>query len=244
MRAFAMAFVFTLAMSGLAAAQPDLCPIDADEFEPDETATTTFLPKLCTWRNRGNNPFFKLTPGYRIVLEDDEERVVITVLDRTKDVAGVKTRVVVEDEFEKDGDEWVRVEKSFNYFARCEETNTIFYFGEDVDLYEDGVLVGSEGAWLAGRHGAKPGIIMPGTPLIGAKYYEEIAPEDSALDKGQIVAVDPNCEVEGQQFSRPCVFTEGSTDCGDDMDEKVYVAGIGIVFDDGLVLKNHGFIND
>ena len=244
MKAFAIAFTFILATSGFATAQPDVCPIPAEDFKPDESATSTFLPKWCTWRSRGNNPFFKLTPGYRIVLENDEEKVIVTVLDDTKVVQGVRTRVVVEDEFEKDGGEWVRVERSLNYFARCLETNSIFYFGEDVENYEDGVFVDSEGAWLAGRHGAKPGIIMPGTPLVGGKYYEEIAPEDSAVDKGEIVAVDPNCSVEGRRFDRPCVMTEGTNDCDDDQDEKVYVAGIGIVYDDGLVLTDYGFIDD
>jgi len=242
---FAVAFALALASSDVAGATPpDSCPIPADEFEPDPSATSTFLTKWCTWRSGGNNPFFKLTPGYQIVLEDDEERVVITVLDQTKWVDGVRTRVVVEDEFEKDGDEWVRAERSLNYFARCLETSTIFYFGEDVENYEDGVFVGSEGAWLAGKNGAKRGIIMPGTPLVGAKYYEEIAPEDSALDKGEIVAVDPTCDVEGHHFGRPCVTTVGTNDCDDDEDEKVYVAGIGIVFDDGLELVEYGFIDD
>jgi hypothetical protein len=237
------AAIVTLVFCGTAAAQ-DTCPLDADDFVPDPTATSVFLPKFCTWRTTGNNPFFKLQPGYRIVLEDDEEKVVITVLHRTKIVDGIRTRVVLEDEFERDGDEWERVEKSFNYFVLCEETRTVFYMGEDVELYEDGELVGSEGAWLAGRNGAKPGIIMPGTPLIGAKYYEEIAPEDEALDKGEIVAVDASCTVGDRHFRRPCVSTVGSNDCNDDNDEKVYVAGIGIVYDDGLELVRYGFIDD
>ncbi len=239
----ALALVLTLATSGGVGAVKDLCPIDAEDFEADPSATTSFLPKWCSWRTRGNNPFFKLQPGYQIVLEDDEEKVIITVEDDTKWVNGVLTRVVTEDEFEKDGDEWVRVEISRNYFARCLETNTIFYFGEDVENYEDGVFVDSEGAWLAGRNGAKPGIIMPGTPLVGGKYYEEIAPEDSALDKGEIVSVEQRCTVDGQTFNRPCVTTVGANDCNDDEDEKVYVAGIGIVFDDGLVLTDYGFVD-
>ena len=239
----ASAIALLVATAGPALAQ-DACPIPADEFEPDPSATTTFLPKWCSWRTRGTNPFLKLEPGYRIVLEDDEEKVVITVLDRTKWVNGIRTRVVLEDEFEKDGDEWERVEKSFNYLVRCDQTNTIFYMGEDVELYEDGVLVGSEGAWLAGRNGAKPGILMPGQPLIGGKYYEEIAPEDSALDKGEIISVSQSCTVGEQEFNRPCVMTVGTNDCNDDEDEKVYVAGIGIVYDNGLELTDYGFIGD
>jgi hypothetical protein len=240
----AAGLALVLVTAGGSAAQDD-CPIPAEDFEPDPSFTSVFLSRSCTWCTRGSNPFFKLQPGYRIVLADDEEKVIITVLHRTKLVDGIRTRVVLEDEYEKnDEGDWERVEKSFNYFVMCEQTGTIFYMGEDVELYEDGVLVGSEGAWLAGRNGAKPGIIMPGTPLIGAKYYEEIAPEDEALDKGEIVAVDASCTVGDREFDRPCVSTVGTNDCSDDTDEKTYVAGIGIVYDDGLELVRYGFVND
>jgi hypothetical protein len=239
-----LAAALTVAAAGTGIAQ-DACPIAPQDFEPDPSATTLFLPKWCSWRTQGNNPFFKLEPGYRIVLEDDEEKVIITVLDRTKWVDGVRTRVVVEDEFEKDGDELIRTERSVNYYARCEQTNSIFYFGEDVEMFdEDGNLISREGEWLAGRNGAKPGIAMPGTPLVGAKYYEEIAPADSALDKGEITAVEPRCTVDGEHFGRPCVSTVGTNDCNDDADEKVYVAGIGIVYDNGLLITDYGFIDD
>lgn len=220
------------------------CPVPADQFEPDPTATSVFLPKWCKWRTRGTNPFLKLRPGYQIVLESEEEKLFITVLDETKWVDGVRTRVVEEAEYEKDEDELILVERSLNYLAICSQNNSVFYFGEDVEFFdEDGNFIGSEGAWLAGRNGAKPGIVMPGTPLVGAKYYEEIAPEDTALDKGEILAVDASCTLGDRHFRRPCVTTAGSNDCDDDEDIKVYVAGIGIVVDDELELVDYGFVD-
>ena len=43
------------------------------------------------------------------------------------------------------------VEVSRNFYARCTQTGDIYYFGEDVDIYEDGVVVSHDGAWLAGK---------------------------------------------------------------------------------------------
>ena len=68
-------------------------------------------------------------------------------------VDGVETRVVEEYETE-DGE---LIEISRNYFAFCTETGSIFYFGEDVDIYEDGEIVSHDGAWLAGVDGAEAG---------------------------------------------------------------------------------------
>jgi len=36
----------------------------------------------------------------------------------------------------------------------------VYYFGEDVDVYRDGKVVGHEGAWLSGREGAKFGLMI------------------------------------------------------------------------------------
>ena len=62
----------------------------------------------------------------------------------------------------------------------------MFYFGEEVDDYKDGKLVGHSGAWQADEEGSKAGIMMPGTVMLGARHYQEIAP--NAMDRGEIVA--------------------------------------------------------
>ena len=246
------AWVFVLQLSlalgvGLvgtsARAQPG-CPIDSEDFEPDPEFTSNFATHTCDWRAGGSNQFMIIEPGYQIVLESDEERQVITALNQTKTVMGITTRVVEELESELIDGKWVKVERSLNYFARCKQTNSIFYFGEDVQIFdEDGNVISSEGAWLAGRNGAKPGIIMPGQVLVGGGYYEEIAPEDEALDKGRILSLERGCEVGDRTLNRLCVTIEGSTDCDDGTDEKVWAAGIGTVVDEDLELVSHGFVD-
>src|SRR5512145_1596114 len=83
----------------------------------------------------GANKYFILKPGYMLTLENQEEQkteplqLIITVLNETKIVNGIETRVVEERETEN-GE---LVEVSRNYFAVCKPSNDIYYFGEDVD---------------------------------------------------------------------------------------------------------------
>src|SRR5262245_6221396 len=137
---------------------------DSASVADEETGFTTDLGvEDCKFTATGRNPYFILQPGYQLVLagEDDEGvsvRVEITVLNqiemiRRDDLGKVKTRVVEEREFEDDE----LVEVSRNFFAICKRTNDVFYFGEDVDIYEDGEIVSHESAWRAGEDGAQPG---------------------------------------------------------------------------------------
>jgi hypothetical protein len=232
--------------AGLSAAQARPshadCPSPAASFVPDPEFTSSFGIEDCHFVNRGENPFFVLRPGWQIVLESDEEKAVITVLRDTRRVAGVKTRVVEELAFEKDGDEEVLIERSLNFFAICRPTNSVVYFGEDVEFFdEDGNPTGSQGAWRAGVNGAKPGIVMPGTMLVGGGYYEEIAPEDSALDKGRILSLEDGCAAGSFTFDRQCATISGENDCNADEDSKRYAAGVGVIADDELEITSFGF---
>jgi hypothetical protein len=83
---------------------------------------------------------------------------------------------------------------------------------------------------------------MPGTILVGGGYYEEIAPEDSALDKGRIASLDDGCEAGDFRFDQSCVTIVGSNDCDDGQDLKRYAAGVGVIADDELELTSFGFV--
>src|SRR5258705_6932024 len=67
----------------------------------------------------GRNPYFILEPGFTSVLEDSDERLVITVLDETRTVGGIETRAVEERENKNAG----LVEASRNYYAISRATN-------------------------------------------------------------------------------------------------------------------------
>ncbi len=202
-------------------------PEFSDDFRFDE----------CTFVNVGRNPFFILEPGHQSILEGDDDGVpvlkTVTVLDKTRLVDGVETRVVEEREFE---DEEL-IEESRNYFAICEETNNVIYFGEEVDIYEDGEIVSHDGAWLAGVDGVIPGILVPGTVLLGAKYYQEIAPE-LALDRAENIALDSEVETPFGTFTDTWETLETTPLEPGEESIKNYAPGIGLVFDDVIFLTD------
>jgi hypothetical protein len=191
----------------------------------------------CNLQTTGRNEYFILEPGYQLVLEGGDERLQITVLNETRMVNGVNTRVVEEREWKKGQVS----EVSRNYFAICEQTKDVFYFGEDVDIYENGKVVKHEGAWLAGVNGNKPGLIMPGTPKVGMRYYQEIAP-GVAMDRAEIVSVDDTCKTPAGTFAKCMKVKETSALEFFASEYKYHAPGIGLVRDEDLVLVKHGFI--
>jgi hypothetical protein len=191
----------------------------------------------CSLAATGRNQYLVLEPGFRLVLEGAGERLAITVLDRTKDVTGVTTRVVEEREW-KDGD---LIEVSRNFFAICPTTKDVFYFGEEVDDVKDGQVVGHAGAWLAGENGARAGLIMPGKPKAGMKYYQEIAP-DVALDRAEIVSLDETVETPLGVFSNGLKTRESTALDTNAKEFKTYAPGVGLVQEEALLLTDYGFV--
>lgn len=174
----------------------------------------------------GSNPYFSLVPGTKLEYEGGDTRLVVTVLDRTKAVDGVQTRIIEEREYE-DGKV---IEVSRNFFAIDTKTNDVYYFGEEVDLYKDGKLVGHEGAWLAGKESAKFGLMMPGKPTVGRMHYQEIAP-NVAMDRAKIVDLKARVVTPAGTFEN-CIKVEETTPLEPDAKEyKFYAPGIGLVQD-------------
>ena len=191
----------------------------------------------CDLQATGRSEFFILEPGYQIVLEGGNERVAITVLDETRTIDGVVTRVIEEREW-KNND---LIEISRNFFAVCESTGDTFYFGEDVDDYAAGEIVGHGGAWLAGEGDAKAGLIMPGDPAVGMRYYQEIAP-GVALDRAEVVSVNETLTTPAGTFT-DALKTEESSGLKNERDFKTYARGIGLIQDEALLLVEYGFVS-
>lgn len=182
----------------------------------------------------GKNPYFILEPGYRLQLKDNEATLTITVLNDTKLVDGVETRVVEERE-EASGQ---LTEVSRNYFAIDKTTNSVYYFGEDVDDYKDGKVVGHGGSWLAGEKGAKFGLMMPGKPKVGEKFYQEQAPEE-AMDRFEVVAVNEEFTTPAGTFKN-CLRTRESSAIEKGSEEKIYAPGVGLLKDEDFLLVKYG----
>lgn len=200
-----------------------------------EEFTESFRLDQCTFASSGRNPYFILDPGHKLVLEGIENkqlvRLEITVLYETKTIAGVRTRVVKELET-KDSQ---LVEISWNYFALCTQNNSAIYFGEDVDIYENGVVASHAGAWRAGVHGARAGVIMPGLALLGARYFQEIAPK-VAMDRAEILDNDDSLATPAGVFSNVLETEETTPLEPNSKGLKFYAPGIGLIQDGVLKL--------
>jgi hypothetical protein len=211
------------------------------ESEGENEYTSSFRAEDCTFTSTGRNPFFILEPNYQLVLSGgdagDVAQVMITVLNETRDVNGTETRVV--EERETLGGELAEISR--NFFAICEETNSVFYFGEEVDDYENSILIAHEGAWLAGEGANKAGVIMPGTILLGARYYQEIAP-DIALDRAEIIDMGEVIQTPSGDFTDTLITQETNPLEPDVAELKYYAAGIGLIQEEDLKLERYGFV--
>ena len=175
-----------------------------------------------------DNPYFPLTPGtvweYEATEGDSKERVVVTVLDKTKVVDGVTATVVHDLVTEADtGD---LVEDTYDWYAQDTKGN-VWYLGEDTKAYGD-KKVNTHGSWEAAVDGARPGLIMLAEPRTGRTYQQEYY-KGEAEDVGKVIAT-------GQKVTGPTgsydrvVQTEDTTPLEPDLVEhKWYAPGVGIV---------------
>ena len=187
----------------------------------------------------GENPFFVLKPGYQLTFANRDAKspvtLVITVLNETKTLGGIDTRIVEERE-SKGGD---LVEVSRNYFAISQKTGDVYYFGEDVDMYKKGKVVSHEGSWQHGAKGATFGLAMPAKPVVGSRYYQEQA-KGVAMDRAEIVSVTERITTPAGSFEG-CVKMKETTPLEpDNKDIKIYAPGIGLVSDANAELVKHG----
>ena len=213
----------------------------AAKAKSEPAFTDTFTVDKADLVSNGANRYFMLTPGFQLVLEgtpDGKKTVLtITVLNETKLVDGVETRVVEEKETENGQ----LIEISRNYFAISKRTNDVFYFGEDVDIYKNGKITSHEGAWLSGVAGARFGLMIPGSPLLGARYQQEVAP-GVALDRAEVVSVSETFETPAGKFTN-CLKTAESSALEKGNAEKLYAPGIGLIFDGELKLVKSGRVS-
>ena len=183
----------------------------------------------------GRNTYFILEPGYELVLADGDEQLVVTVLDETKRIGDFDTRVVEERE-RRNGN---LIEVSRNFFAISKQSKDVYYFGEEVDIYKGGKIVRHEGAWLAGQNGARFGLMMPGTPTLNARYYQEIAP-NVAMDRAEIVSLTDQRRTPAGNFTHVLKVAETNPLEPHALEYKYYAPDIGLLQDEQLKLVKYG----
>jgi hypothetical protein len=175
------------------------------------------------------NPYLPLSSLNLHVLEGQEEgaplRVELTRKTGTKTftVNGKQVETLILEERESVDGELAEV--SLNYFAQADD-GTVYYFGEDVDDYEDGEVVDHSGAWLYGVHTQKLGVIMPAQPKVGDRFR----PEDVAgitREDGTVVSVSETVTVPAGMFTNVLRVREDHPD--DEVEFKYYAPGVGLI---------------
>jgi hypothetical protein len=195
----------------------------------------------------GGNQYMSIDPGRTLILagESDGERVVkrIAALNRTKPIifeaAGYAKLAIARVVEEREWIDGELAEVSRSFLATCPDTGNVFQFGEEVDEYEDGEVVGHEGSWIVGEDGAKPGLVMPATFLLGSRYQHGNAP-GVAEDRVEHVSMGMKVETPAGTFTACISVMETSPlepDDGDDL--VIYAPGVGPIVDGALELVKY-----
>lgn len=91
--------------------------------------------------------------------------------------------------------------------------------------------------WRHRAAGATAGLAMPALPLLGARYYQEIAP-GVALDRAEVMSLDGTLRTPHGMVERVLVTKESSPLEPGVEELKSYGAGIGLVRDDDMLLMS------
>ncbi len=203
--------------------------------QPAEPFVKTFAVETGELTSTGRNDYFVLEPRHQATFVHGDEKLVITVTAATKIIDGVETRVVEERET-RGG---VLVEVSRNYFAISKKNGNVYYFGEDVDIFEKGKLASHDGAWRSGINGATFGLMMPGKATPHARYYQEVAP-GVAMDRAEIVSVTAQHKLPDITYTDVVKVEETTPLEPGHKEYKWYARGIGLIADGELELMRVG----
>ena len=227
-RMIPLVLLFALASTGYAQSSPAPNYNPTPVFSHPTAITHSYLPLGSL-----NQDILEGTEGGK------PSRVVRTRLPGTKTFKfngkPVETIIVADSAFE-DGE---LIEVALDYFAQS-DAGDVYYFGEDVDNYEDGRVADHEGAWLYGVNTNKLGILLPAAPKVGQRFRSEDVSRTIREDD-EVVSVSETVTVPAGTFQNCAKVKETLSD--GDIEFKLYCPGAGVVQElpeDGRVdLKSH-----
>ena len=202
------------------------------EAAPTESLTERFDPNSFTNPTNIDNQWFPLSPGTQLVWEGEANvdgeriprRVVFTVTDLTKVIAGVRT--VVGYDLDYDGDELVEAEVAF--WAQ-DDDGAVWHLGQYPEEYEEGVFVDAP-VWIHGLRGANAGISMTASPRLGTPSYSQgWGPEVGWNDRARVSEIGQQTCVPTDCYTDVLVIDEFNVDEPDAHQLKYYAPGVGNV---------------
>jgi hypothetical protein len=184
-----------------------------------------------------NNGYFPLIPGTQFVYEGstiDEEgseiphEIVFTVTDLTKEIGGVPTVVILDNDF-SDGE---LEESELTFFAQDNDGN-FWHLGQYSETYEgEGEEFIGGRAFLVGHlEGVRAGIMMLAEPTLGTpSYFQGFAPPPfNFTDRGEVFKVGQKISVPYGDFEDVLVIKETDQEEPDAFQLKYYAPGVGNV---------------
>lgn len=177
-----------------------------------------------------DNPYFPLISGTTFIYKGESDgtptRDVMNVTHQTKDILGV-TATVVHDRVYEEG---VLMEDTLDWYAQDKQGN-VWYLGEDTkELDEKGNVTSTEGTWMAGVNGAKPGVIMLANPQEGDKYQQEFA-KGVGEDMAQVLGFKDSLCVSYGCFKHVLITKEWTPLEPGVVENKYYAKGVGDIFE-------------
>ena len=214
----AIAAVLAGALVGSPALSQSTTSAENTEYNPTINPAD-FVPNVA-------HKYFTLKPGTKLTYKNQSfwgtERIEIAVTREIKKCMGVTTTVVRVREWWNDK----LTEETRDWYAQDKEGN-VWYFGEAVDNYKDGVLTDHRGSWEAGIDGAKPGIIMLKDPKVGDVYRQEYY-KGRAEDMGTVVALGKKISVPHGTYEN-CVQIRDWSPLESGSEYKYYCPGVGFL---------------
>lgn len=175
----------------------------------------SFDPKNFDAQPGHTNQWFPLNAGYQSVRQGAvnrgsrrlPHRRVYTVTDVIKEINGVRTVIVLDQDF--DGGQLA--EQALDYLAEDKQGN-VWYFGSYTEAYEGGQFVNANDAWLAGVKGAKPGILMHASPRTGTPEYVQANIPGQEVAKAKIAKTGQSTCVPFKCYKDVLVIQEGGSE--------------------------------
>jgi hypothetical protein len=137
-----------------------------------------------------DNRWLPLVPGTQLVLEGHANadgtrgahEIVATVTDLTKEIAGVRTVVVWEQDVQAG-----KIQESEISFSAQDLGGNVWLLGEYPAEYRHGRFARAPDVWIAGMQGARAGVAMRAHPRPGtSSYFQGLAPAIEFNDKAEV----------------------------------------------------------
>jgi len=177
------------------------------------------------------NPLHPLYVGRTLVYESQTEagleHIEVTVTDQVTEIAGFPCRTVSTVE-SLDG---VLQQHTVDWFSQHAD-GTVWYLGEVAQQFQDGILSSLDGSWRTDSAGAKPGVQMLDTPLVGEVYRMEFQ-LGTAEDVSRVLATDVTVTVAAGTFDGCLMIEEWSPLETTDIVTKYYAPRFGLVLEVG-----------